>query len=152
MPIVPSLTSAVLQAITPVIRGFIEEYQDLLNAEDAPGAAGDADVISVNTGNSTASVTERSNRTRFDHQHCRDFIMDKVLGDNPTAEFESVYRISKERFMAIHDDIQETGNKFFFNEHWSPVDCPDAATHTVSCVWCTCECFCKFLSNVSAVC
>jgi hypothetical protein len=56
-------------------------------------------------------------RTKYDHADCKRTLYRDFLGPEPKVKFHTVFRISKERFMAIHDDIRESQNRFFFNKH-----------------------------------
>ena len=62
----------------------------------------------------------RAKRTKFDYGRALACIMQDYLGPEPIfgdGGFQSVFRVSKARFMRIHDDIQATGNDFFFSQN-----------------------------------
>ena len=58
----------------------------------------------------------RTKRTKFEPAHADAFIQQHILGTNPTVNFKLMFRISKERFLYIHDAIRASGNKFFFGQ------------------------------------
>jgi hypothetical protein len=67
----------------------------------------------------------RNARTQYDHAEYKRRIDRDFLGPTPKVKFNKVFRISKERFMAIHEDIKESKNPFFFNKKGSGA-CPEA--------------------------
>ena len=107
-------TAAITQMLRVMMRRFIED-NNLLDEEESDDDGDDANGgATISTGGSSGA-SQRSSRTRYDYDLCRRFLYNQILGDNATVDFKKVYRISKERFQAIYDDIQATGNSFFFN-------------------------------------
>jgi hypothetical protein len=99
------------------MRTFTDELHDL---ESGQGENSNGEDTSVSTAsNTTSTSSSRSHRKVYDYDSCRSFVFNKVLSENATVDFNKVYRISRERFQAIHDDIKATGNMFFL-----PLVCP----------------------------
>jgi hypothetical protein len=68
----------------------------------------------------------RSVRIKFEHKKCKKNIHRNILSNTPKLKFNTVFRIRKERFDAIYEDIKDSGNTFFFNAKGSAGACPEA--------------------------
>jgi Plant transposon protein len=105
-----------------MMRRFMDDLDNDVQESD------EHDATSISTGGSSSggsSSSQRSCRKRYGYDTCRSFVLVKVLGEHATVGFKRVYRISKERFQAIHHDIEVSGNTFFFNNR--DVGVPPAA-------------------------
>jgi hypothetical protein len=103
-----STDTTIARMVLAMMKRIIEDSdaEEFVGGTEATNASNENNSDSISMGGSSSSGSStKSPRTKFDYDSCRSFVLEKVLGENATADFPTVYRISLQRFHAIHDDI-----------------------------------------------
>jgi len=96
-----------------IMHGYYEVIDDLLNDTDADFGVDDNDDAADNL----RDFVPRSKRKKFDHKGALFCIKRDYLGTDAIfsgTAFKMMFRISRDRFLKIYNDISASDNHFFW--------------------------------------